>query len=112
GRDGLRIPVLDELRVCANHPTGHPCTGGKNHSNGACGKEAADLSVARMLEGSRYQGRPRQGAQEIHVRMQEDRKGCRCQDKVIVAACNYLAHHPSPALVSGEPGGGLERMIR
>src|ERR1700736_87771 len=52
GRDGLRIPVFDQLRVCANHPTGRrSCTGRKNRSNGAHDKKGADRSVARMLEG-------------------------------------------------------------
>ena len=43
--------------------------------------------IAAMLEGRRCQEPPRQGAQEIHVRMQEGGKGrCRQAEDVTAAA--------------------------
>src|SRR5450631_625231 len=73
GRDRFCIPAPDEFRIRAGHRAGDARS---SHENGACGKEgrkAADRGLSRMLEGCRYQGRPRQGTQEVHVGMQEGR---------------------------------------
>src|SRR6267143_788956 len=108
-RDRVRIPALDKLRVRAVHGAGYSRS---SYENGACGKEgreAADRGVSRMLEGSRCQEHARQGAQEVHVRMQED---CGWQGDVIAVAAIVWRHLPSPGLVPSEPGDRLQGMIR
>src|SRR6202171_4727187 len=72
-RDRFCIPAPDELSVRADHRARDPRPSRENGACGQEGREAADHGVARMLDGSRHQGRPRQGAQEVHVGMQEGR---------------------------------------
>src|SRR6266478_6456569 len=60
-RDRFCIPAPDGLRVRAGHRARNPRPGHENGARGQEGREAADRGVARMLDGSRHQGRPRQG---------------------------------------------------
>ena len=50
GRDRLRVPAADELRVRANHDAGHARTGGES---GARGKKAEKPRTAASLECSK-----------------------------------------------------------
>ena len=68
------------------------------------GREAAQRGVAAMLQGGRCQGPPRQGAQEIHVRLQEGRQGSAEDVGRLVIARHRSARQRAPMAELLEPG--------
>ena len=59
------------------------CAGSESRPRPKASGEATHRRIPRMFKGSRHQGRPWQGAQEIHVRMQARRQRRRCEAEVL-----------------------------